>query len=96
MKKTIALLVLILSLPAISDYQIRSHTIDGGGGTSSGGQYIIIGTIAQHDAGYSDGGEYEVLGGFWPGGPLCFVDFEDYARFAQYWLQSGGVCVCIK
>jgi hypothetical protein len=37
-----------------------------------------------------DGGDYELLGGYWTGGPLCFVEFEDYARFAQYWLQSGG------
>jgi hypothetical protein len=20
---------------------------------------------------------------------MCFVDFEDFARFAKYWLQSG-------
>jgi hypothetical protein len=25
------------------------------------------------------GGPYEVLGGFWPGGALCFVEFEDFA-----------------
>jgi hypothetical protein len=35
------------------------------------------------------GGNYEVLGGFWPGGPLCFVEFGDFARFAEYWLESG-------
>jgi hypothetical protein len=31
-----------------------------------------------------------LLGGFWPGGPLCFVDFPDFSVFAQYWLQSGS------
>ena len=71
------------------DYQIVWSTIDGGGGQSSGGQYTVTGTIAQPDASYSEGGNYEVLGGFWPGGPLCFVDFPDFARFAEYWLQSG-------
>jgi hypothetical protein len=55
----------------------------------SGGQYVLTGTIGQSDAGYSAGGQYELLGGFWPGGPLCFVDFEDFALFAQYWLQEG-------
>ncbi len=70
-------------------YEVRWHTIDGGGGKSTGGTYILTGTIAQPDAGYSYGGDYEVLGGFWPGAPLCFVDFEDFARFAQYWLETG-------
>jgi len=73
-----------------ADYSITWSTIDGGGGTSSGGQYVVTGTIGQHDAAYSEGGDYEVLGGFWPGGPLCFVDFEDFARFAQYWFLTGS------
>jgi hypothetical protein len=64
--------------------------MDGGGGVSSAGPYVMIGTIGQADTGNSSGGNYEVLGGFWPGGPLCFVDFEDYARFAQYWRDSGA------
>jgi hypothetical protein len=36
------------------------------------------------------GGDYELLGGFWPGGPLCFVEFEDFAGFAMYWRDSGS------
>jgi hypothetical protein len=79
----------IAAAAAWADYEIIRHTIDGGGGTSSGGQYIVTGTIGQHNAAYSKGNQYEVLGGFWPGGPLCFVDFEDFARFAEYWLQTG-------
>jgi len=44
-------------------------------------------TISYHahkkpDAAYSASGQYELLGGFRPGGPLCFVDFPHYARFA--------------
>ncbi|MHC4789913.1 MAG: hypothetical protein ACYS8Y_00525 [Planctomycetota bacterium] len=23
------------------------------------------------------------------GGPLCFVDFHHYARFAEWWLETG-------
>ena len=91
MKKIIVLLVLILSVPVTAGYKIIWHTIDGGGGTSSGGQYSLTATIGQHDAAYSQGGDYEVLGGFWPGGPLCFVGFDDFARFASYWLDSGDL-----
>ena len=89
MKKIIVLLVLILSLSAGADYKMDWHTIDGGGGVSSDGQYIVRGTIGQHDAAYSEGGSYELLGGFWPGEPTCFIDFVHFARFAKYWLESG-------
>ncbi len=80
----------ILTASALAQYEIVRHTIDGGGGTSSGGQYVLIGTIGQPDAAYSTGGDYELLGGFWPGGPLCIVEFGDFARFAEHWLVSGS------
>jgi hypothetical protein len=70
-------------------YEMVWRTMDGGGGVSSGGEYIVEGTIGQADAAYSAGGQYEVLGGFWPVGPLCTVEFHDYARLAEYWLSSG-------
>jgi len=75
---------------AFGDYKIVWSTIDGGGGQSSGGQYIVTGTIGQPDAAYSASGNYELLGGFWPGGPLCIVEFDDFARFAEYWLETGS------
>lgn len=70
-------------------YELSWYTIDGGGGRSSGGEYELLGTIGQPDAAYSAGGRYELLGGFLPGGPLCFVDFESYAKFAEYWMEEG-------
>jgi hypothetical protein len=70
-------------------YELSWSTIDGGGGRSNGGPYVVIGTIGQPDAAYSAGGQYELLGGFWPGGPLCFVDFRHFARFAEHWLETG-------
>jgi hypothetical protein len=62
-------------------YQIDWFTIDGGGGTSTGGVYQISGTIGQPDAGVMSGGNYTVTGGFWsqiaaiqiPGAPLLSV-----------------------
>ena len=64
------------------DYVVDWSTIDGGGGTSSGGQYTLSGTIGQPDASYSAGGDYELLGGFWPGGPPvcdCLGDLAEPA-----------------
>jgi hypothetical protein len=86
---TLIIAVLVLTSVAYGDYQIVWSTIDGGGGRSAGEQYVLTGTIGQPDAGYSEGGGYELLGGFWPGGPLCVVDFEQFAVFAQYWLETG-------
>jgi len=75
---------------AASQYVLDWHTIDGGGGQSSGGTYILTGTIGQPDAGYLGDDNYELLGGFWVGGPLCIVNFVDFANFAEYWLQTGA------
>jgi len=68
----------------------ESGNIDGGGGQSIGGQYKLTGTVGQPDANYSESGNYGLLGDFWPGGPLCFVDFEQYSTFAEYWLETGS------
>ena len=47
-------------------FAIKWHTIDGGGGTSTGGVYSVSGTIGQPDAGGPmTNGQYSVTGGFW-------------------------------
>src|SRR5437667_6452331 len=62
-------------------YAIDWFTIDGGGGTSTGGVYSVSGTIGQPDAGKMSGGSYTIDGGFWgiiaavqtPGSPLLRI-----------------------
>ena len=63
-------------------YDLSWSTIDGGGGTSTGGPYSLSGTIGQPDAGGPmTGGAYSLIGGFWsvvsaiqtPGAPLLTV-----------------------
>lgn len=87
-----AIAVILVTMFAASvvsgEYELIWYTIDGGGGRSSGGPYTLTGTIGQPDAAYSAGGNYELLGGFWSGGPLCFVNFEHFARFAEHWLDE--------
>ena len=80
----------IISIAGDPQYKLTWYTIDGGGGQSSGGQYVLMGTIGQPDAAYSSSGNYQVLGGFWPGGALCFIDFVDFSKFALYWMESGS------
>ena len=54
MQKILLLTVLLIMVStAYGDFSISRYTIDGGGGTSSGGTYTLTGTIAQHDAAYS-------------------------------------------
>jgi hypothetical protein len=100
MKKTRLLISSFVLLTAVvvlatvaadgTTYDLSWYTIDGGGGRSSGGPYELLGTTGQPDAGWSRGGDYELLGGFLSGGPLCFVDFASFARFAEYWLETGA------
>ena len=59
---------MLLALPTLhaQSYSIDWHTIDGGGGTSTGGVYAVSGTIGQPDAGGPlTNGQYSVTGGFW-------------------------------
>ena len=81
----------ILTIPAFADYEISWHTIDAGGGRSTGGDFALVGTIGQPDAGQMAGGDYQLSGGFWPRGPmlaLCFVNFEHFAQLSLRWLDS--------
>ena len=76
------LLISMFCLRASGQYSIDWFTIDGGGGTSTGGVYQVSGTIGQPDAGPTmSGGNYSVDGGFWsiiaavqtPGAPTLTV-----------------------
>jgi hypothetical protein len=60
------LLICLGAFAAVAQYAIDWHTIDGGGGTSTNGQYTVSGTIGQPDAGPTmTNGQYAVIGGFW-------------------------------
>lgn len=63
----ITLCALLFALGAAAQYAITWSTIDGGGGTSTGGVYSVNGTIGQPDASTAPmtGGPYSVVGGFW-------------------------------
>ena len=53
-------------------FSIPWWTVDGGGGTSQGGSYVLSGTTGQPDAGELSGGAYTLNSGFWSG----FVQVE--------------------
>ena len=90
----VGLSVVVLALAVFAgdaqDYAIDWWTVDGGGGTSTGGVYGLSGIIGQPDAGRMSGGTFTLVGGFWgvvgaiqtPGGPVLSVV-----------LTNGGVIV---
>jgi hypothetical protein len=64
----LAMLLLVAACAqAQTNYSIVWSTMDGGGGTSTGGVYTVSGTIGQPDAGQQTmtGGDYSLAGGFW-------------------------------
>jgi hypothetical protein len=76
------LLTCALGVAAVAQqYSIDWSTIDGGGGTSTGGVYAVTGTIGQPDAGAMSGGNFTLQGGFWgiiaavptPGAPTITI-----------------------
>ncbi len=68
MKLLLILLTVATSVASsfAQSYSLDWFTIDGGGGTSTGGVYSVSGTIGQPDAGGPmAGGSYSLTGGFW-------------------------------
>jgi hypothetical protein len=101
MKTFIAILVLAawaaLSASAQS-YSINWYKVAGGGGTSTGGNYSVSGTIGQPDASSAmTGGNYSLTGGFWalisvvqtPGAPTLFISHSGNA-VTVYWQNVSG------
>lgn len=86
---------------ATAQYAIDWYTIDGGGGTSTGGVYSVSGTMGQPDAGEAMiGGLYELTGGFWavyavptPGAPFLSIVVSGSNEVTISWEpdQSGWV-----
>lgn len=94
-----AFLVVFGSLPAMAQsYSIDWYKISGGGGTSTNGQYVVSGTIGQHDAGGPmTGGNYSLTGGFWSlvsvvqtvGAPTLYISHSGNT-VTVYWQNVSG------
>src|ERR1035438_4580529 len=78
-------LAMVAIVAQAQNYTVDWFTMDGGGGTSTGGVYSVSGTIGQPDAGRLSGGSYTLDGGFWgiigavqmPGAPRLSVSLTD-------------------
>jgi hypothetical protein len=59
--------VALFAVPAQAQLDLSWNTIDGGGGTSTGGPFTLAMTMGQPDAGSMTGGGFTVQAGFWVG-----------------------------
>ncbi len=76
---------------ASAQIAIDWYTIDGGGGTSAGGSFVITGTIGQWDAGDAmNGGAFTVVGGFWAGATSTPACIWQIAGCPSDYDNSGG------
>jgi len=93
------LLASAFCLPAVAQqYSVDWYKVAGGGGTSTGGNYSLTGTIGQHDAGGPmTGGNYSLTGGFWalisvvqtPGAPTLYISHSGNT-VTVYWQNVSG------
>ena len=94
-----AALLLWVSAVSAQTYSIDWFTLDGGGGTSTGGVYQVSGTIGQPDAsGALTGGSYSLTGGFWSlisvvqtaGLPNLVISFVGSNSVVISWPNTGS------
>ncbi|MDX9953579.1 MAG: hypothetical protein RBT75_05765 [Anaerolineae bacterium] len=82
---TLALLSMLIAFLALGDFQAQAlaptqtgdgyelgwWTVDGGGTQLAGGDFVLLGTVGQPEAGNAlSGGGFELGSGFWPGGVI--------------------------
>ena len=81
-----------------AQYAIDWYKISGGGGSSTGGNYSISGTIGQPDAGSTmSGANYSLTGGFWSlislaqtaGAPTLYIS-HSANTVTVYWQNVAG------
>lgn len=103
MKKLIAVAFLggTVAIPAggrAQNYSIDWYTVAGGGGTSSGGNYSVSGTIGQPATATMSGGNFSLTGGFWsiisavqtPGSPLLSISRSGTQAIISWPVTTGN------
>ncbi len=93
---TLCVLTSAFCLGVKAQYSLDWSSLDGGGGTSTGGVFTVSGTIGQPDAGKMSGGNFTLDSGFWgliavvqtPGAPYLWVALTPTNTVAVWWALS--------
>ncbi len=103
----IGLAVMAVSGVSAQTYDVKWNTLDGGGGSCTGGSFELVCTIGQPDAGSASapltGGTFELVGGYWTSSSVCECAGDmnldgvrngaDIQTFVGCFL-TGGSCSC--
>jgi hypothetical protein len=92
-----SILIFGLVVPAAGQFSIDWFSIEGGGGTSSGGVFTVSGSVGQPDAGDMSGGDFSLSGGFWsivaavqaPGAPPLAIAWSSNNTVVISWPLPG-------
>jgi hypothetical protein len=101
---SVSITAAVAQLTAPAGFDLSWNTVDGGGGSSTGGAFSISGTIGQPDADdVLTGVDFELVGGFWPGSvepvALCpadiagddgLINIDDLLLVINFWGQGAG------
>lgn len=94
----LGLLCSIVCFSASAQFALNWWTVDGGGGTSTGGVYTVTGTVGQPDAGRLEGGSFTLTGGFWavaaavqtPGAPTLYITNAGPGWVTVWWTPPSS------
>ena len=99
-----ALVTLAAATPAMADdVHLEASSIDGGGGRSTSGTLVLVGTIGQPDPGWASADTLFLSGGFWWPDPrpasVCPADFDgnqsvDFSDLLVVLASWGGCDAC--
>jgi hypothetical protein len=83
----------LVSVSPASDWTVSWWSVDGGGDTSTGAAFELIGTIGQPDAGRLTGSNHVLNGGFCAGigRTEIFTDGFESGDFSRWSLAVGGI-----
>lgn len=90
-------LLFCLTTAVAGTLAIDQFSIDGGGGTSSGGSFSVSGTVGQPDAGKMSGGNFGVESGLWslfsvvqtPGAPALKIILSNGTAILSWPVTAG-------
>lgn len=97
-RNVLAATMALLAFRAFGQFAVDWSTVDGGGGSSTGGVFSVTGTIGQPDAGTMSGGNFTLHGGFWgatavvqsPGAPLLSICVTNQSVILAWPSPSAG------
>jgi hypothetical protein len=69
-------LIAAFAVPAHAQFTIGWYIIAAGGGPATSATFTVTGTIGQPDAGDLAGGPFQIAGGFWTQGAVCYPNCD--------------------